>query len=331
MPMKWVYVMGTADPFSALAKRRARVVGLTLARSRYGLVTGNSAGVDKAVATSYCAELKRQNLDQRDFFRQITLPKLSRGDLWPIPRYPSPPVCCISAKGAEEATLAAISKCHAAILIGGRWRSSNVARRFMDSGRPVFPLPFSGGRSDEIFQDIMQGWADSPIPGLTRSQALKLALPWASGNHPLKALLDGALCDQADIFISYRRTDSGSAVGRIHASLSDHFGAKRVFMDSKQIEPAAVWREKIKSALASCRIGLIIIGKRWLDKRLNDEGDMVRFKVAQLLSGQPYSSRYALRDRQAHTCDAGSRDFAQAGLPSTDGCTRSHRAIDLRS
>lgn len=285
-PPKWVYVLGTADPFSALATRRARIVGAMLAHSGYGLATGNSAGVDKAVSLGFRGALKQLKLSESNRFKQIELHSIARGDLWPIPRFKALPECVVKVKDGEEAIQVATASCDAAILIGGRWRALGVARRFMDAGKPVFPLPFSGGRSDAIFQSIMQTWTENPIPGITKQQALKLALPWVGGKHPLVTLLHGTLADSPDLFLSYRRTDSGSAVGRLHATLVEHFGTKRVFMDLKQIEPSALWRNAINLALHDSTVGLIFIGKHWVDERLADIHDMVRHEVSFLLKNK---------------------------------------------
>lgn len=77
-----------------------------------------------------------------------------------------------------------------------------------------FPLPFLGGmtgNSDFAFQEILRTWDGHPVPGLSRTQFLRLAEPWVSGTGPLANLLRGTLAETPDIFISYRRSDAPTA------------------------------------------------------------------------------------------------------------------------
>jgi hypothetical protein len=180
----------------------------------------------------------------------------------------------------------ALARCDAAVLIGGSKGALRIARTFIDAGKPVFPIPFVSGGADEVFRDLVTTWSDSPVPGLTRNQFLSLALPWNKGTGPLVNLLLGTLSSTPDIFISYRRTDAALAAGRLHSDLSEHFGTSRVFMDLHALEPTVQWRTAIDTAVAACRIGVIVIGDRWLDPaaaglqpRINDEQDYVRREI----------------------------------------------------
>lgn len=168
-------------------------------------------------------------------------------------------------------------------MIGGHWGALRIARRFIDAGKTVFPIPFTGGRSNEVFQDILKTWSESPVPGLSRSQFLTLASPWISGTGPLTNLLHGAFAESVDIFLSYRRADSETAVGRLYRDLSEYFGAKRVFVDLQDIVASDVWKDEIKKALKSCRIGIVVIGPDLNVPRLNQEDDVLRREVAMLL------------------------------------------------
>ena len=180
----------------------------------------------------------------------------------------------------------AISRSDAALMIGGRRGALRIARRFIDAGKSVFPIPFTGGHSGEVFQEILRTWYESPVPGLSRTQFLSLAMPWTGGTGLLSNLLLGALAETPDIFISYRRADSASAANRLHHDLSEYFGIKRVFMDTQHIAPSEVWKRSIADALGTCRIGVVVIGGRWLESRLDDEKDVLRTEIAQLLRSQ---------------------------------------------
>ena len=175
-------------------------------------------------------------------------------------------------------------------MIGGRVGARRIAERFLDAGKPVFPVPFVPGRSDLVFQDIIERWLDRPVPGLTREQYLRLSLPWTGGAEPLTDLLLGALADAPDIFISYRRADAGWAAGRLHAELADALGEQRVFSDITHIPGGAEWRASIQAALDHARIGIVVAGNQWLvpdpvtqKPRLFDQDDTVRAEVRTLL------------------------------------------------
>ena len=177
----------------------------------------------------------------------------------------------------------------AAVMIGGRSGSLTIARRFIDAGKPVLPIPFAGGESRNVFHEILRTWADAPVPGLSQTQFLRLDVPWIDATGPLTNLLLGTLADTADIFISYRRADTGMAAGRLRSDLVEHFGARRVFMDMHGIVPSADWRQTIEDAIASCKVAVIVIGPAFLTAdargkpRILGEEDIVRHELTQLL------------------------------------------------
>ena len=98
----------------------------------------------------------------------------------------------------------------------------------------------------------------------------------------------GTLAERADIFISYRRADTGMAAGRLRDELIEHFGSRRVFMDLHGIDPSADWRETIGAAIAACKVGVVLIGQGFMAAdaqgrpRLYDEGDVLRFDAERL-------------------------------------------------
>jgi TIR domain-containing protein len=200
----------------------------------------------------------------------------------------------------DEAT----ARCAAVIMVGGhsprrRGRKATtgalaIVNRFIEQRKPAFPIPFSGGQSDEVFQEVLARWAETPVPGLSRTQFLRLALPWTTGTGDLGDLLFGTLTDKPDVFISYRRADTAWVAGRLHRDLSEHFGAKCVFMDIEDITAGDVWKHTIEHALEHCRVGVVVIGRQWLDAgdaskpRLLDEHDVVRREIRALLdAGKP--------------------------------------------
>jgi hypothetical protein len=271
------------------------MVGVTLARSRFGLVTGNAPGVDLWVSRAFCAALKTLRLEEKDHYCQISSGYMTRGSLFPLPGFRAGPEARIEAESFDAWTEEALARSDAAIMIGGHGGALRIARRFIENGKPVFPIPFTGGRSDHVFQELLRSWNDNPVPGLTRNQFVSLALPWVTGTGPLENLLLGVLADAPDIFVSYRRTDVPAAAGRLHRDLSEHFGTKRVFMDVHGIAPSQVWERTIERAIEKCKAGVVVIGNRWMPApsgdtpaRLNGQPDFVRQEVAMLLkAGKP--------------------------------------------
>jgi len=256
---KFVLVIGTG--WTSPAKRQvARMIGTTLADAGLGLVTGNSTGVDKWVADAFCGERTTHNEPIIGAFLQITLGGMRffrRGGA-PLPGYAAPAECKIRTRTVEDWKREALARSHAAVMVGGGRGALDIARRFIERGRPVFPLPFMGGltgNSDFAFREILKTWDSHPVPGLSRSQFLQLAEPWVSGTGPLANLLRGTLAETPDVFISYRRSDAPAAAGRIAHDLAEHFGQRRVFLDIQDIAPSRAWDQSIEGAIESCKAG----------------------------------------------------------------------------
>jgi hypothetical protein len=274
------------------------MVGRTLAERGFGLATGNATGVDQAAADAFCSQLTRQGCDTGARYAQLALPYLRRGSYWPMPGYDAGE-SRVALRSTNEWLEEATARCAAAVMVGGHASRTTraqaggalgIVNRFIEEGKPVFPIPFSGGRSDDVFQEVLSRWGERPVPGLSRDQFLRLALPWTTGTGELGDLLLGTLAETPDVFISYRRDDTAWAAGRLHRELSEHLGARRVFMDVEDMVAGEVWKETIERALRSCRVGVVLIGSRWLDTdprtgrpRLHDESDTVRMEIRTLL------------------------------------------------
>jgi hypothetical protein len=295
-PTKFVLVSGTG--FVNPPKRRAaRMLGTTLAEAGFGLVTGNSTGVDRWAAEAFCGELASRQRELAGSFTQVTLGGMRffrRGGL-PLPGYRAPAACQVRAGSVEDWKREALSRSDAAVMIGGGRGALDIARRFIERGKPVLPLPFMGGltgNSDFVFQEILRTWDSHPVPGISRTQFLRLAEPWVSGTGPVANLLRGTLADAPDIFVSYRRSDAPAAAGRLAHDLAEHFGARRVFLDIHGIPPSRAWDVSIEGALARCDAGLVVIGRNWLapvpggEARLFDPTDVVRQEIVRLLEAE---------------------------------------------
>jgi hypothetical protein len=70
------------------------------------------------------------------------------------------------------------------------------------------------------------------------------------------------------IFLCYRRDDSAGHAGRLYDRLNQRFPG-RVFMDVAGIGIGTRWAEVIEETLSSCRVIVILVGKRWLERNAN--------------------------------------------------------------
>ena len=67
------------------------------------------------------------------------------------------------------------------------------------------------------------------------------------------------------IFVCYRREDSAGHAGRLYDRLNQRF-PDRVFMDVVGISVGTRWAEVIERTLGSCKVAIVLIGKRWLER-----------------------------------------------------------------
>jgi hypothetical protein len=89
-----------------------------------------------------------------------------------------------------------------------------------------------------------------------------------------------------NIFLSYRRGDSGPTVGRMFDSLAAYFGRDAVFKDVDSIPVGASFPEHLITVLQQCGVTLVVIGLQWAiiadesgAPRLDSSGDFVRIEV----------------------------------------------------
>src|SRR5882724_13598120 len=95
----------------------------------------------------------------------------------------------------------------------------------------------------------------------------------------------------AGIFISYRRSDSDIAAGRLSDDLSGIFGRGSIFRDVDTLEPGEEYENALDHALNSCAALIAVIGPRWSTitddngrRRLEDSNDWVRIEISRALT-----------------------------------------------
>ena len=94
----------------------------------------------------------------------------------------------------------------------------------------------------------------------------------------------------ANIFISYRRSDSAGHSGRLFDALQRRLGDDNLFRDIEDLEPGVEFPEALNRALSRCEAMLVVIGPSWASasgpdgRRLDKPDDFVRVEVATALT-----------------------------------------------
>lgn len=89
------------------------------------------------------------------------------------------------------------------------------------------------------------------------------------------------------IFISYRRDDSGWAASNIYSDLVRRFRGK-VFMDVDSIPVGADFVAHLQQQVDRCNVLVALIGENWATPRLRDRRDFVRVEIERALdTGKP--------------------------------------------
>jgi uncharacterized protein YecT (DUF1311 family) len=94
-----------------------------------------------------------------------------------------------------------------------------------------------------------------------------------------------------NIFINYRREESGHVAGRLHDSLAPTFGGDKLFMDVDNIPVGRDFEDYLNSQVAVCDAMLAVIGPNWLtakdetgQRRLDNPEDFVVIEIAAALA-----------------------------------------------
>jgi hypothetical protein len=94
----------------------------------------------------------------------------------------------------------------------------------------------------------------------------------------------------ARIFISYRRSETRWAAGRLYDRLVEAFGRNGVFLDVTDIEPGEDFSDRIRQIIDHCDVLLAVIGPNWLTltdrqgvRRLDQPQDLVRIEIVAAL------------------------------------------------
>lgn len=90
-----------------------------------------------------------------------------------------------------------------------------------------------------------------------------------------------------DIFISYRRSDSGGHARHLHYRLCRYFDRERIFFDQESIESGDVFPDRLRQGVSEAKVMLALIAQDWLNvkdgngkRRLDDPKDYVSMEIA---------------------------------------------------
>ena len=258
---------GAASNLSPAEVEVSKQIGAMLAREGYGLIIGDWEGVDWLVKAAFLEALSPEQ--QAGRIKHVANQPWSN-------RARVPGAQVIKNDGPNPGySLTAVSEADAGIIISGRKGSKPSMDALMRSQKPVLPVPFLGWDAFEIYRDILAGWNERPVPGLTERQFLELMKPWHSNPQTLRRLLRASLTRKPEIFISYRRDDVPAAAGRIFDELSHAYGYRSVFIDYANLSYGDTL-DRIIEQLRRCKVLIAVIGPDWDLQRLNQPEDFVR-------------------------------------------------------
>ncbi len=181
----------------------------------------------------------------------------------------------------------------AIIVLGGSSSSHRSANQAIAKGKYVLLIGVFGGAGQELLETL-NGISDKPlVPQLSYRHTLA-ENDWKKKHLDIVMYSLGIKDDpkrRHKIFISYRRSDSAMATGRIYDWLTNEFGSENVFYDVETIGKGRAFDEEIEAILKVSAVLLAIIGDKWEtvtdddeNIRLHDAKDYVRQEVATALS-----------------------------------------------
>jgi hypothetical protein len=164
-PKGWVLVAGTGVSWmrklGEKVEQTSSTLGLSLARSGYGLVTGGWPGVDELTSRSFARELERGGVPLEDRLIQVVVEDK-------LPAFPAGNLVLVH-RGEEEWT-ESVKRAEAVVLIGGiggTWTTGEYGLKF---GRVVLPLADTGGDAAKFYMHMQRHWTPEFLPRIDRSR-----------------------------------------------------------------------------------------------------------------------------------------------------------------
>lgn len=161
------------------------------------------------------------------------------------------------------------------------------------------------GKNSRNLQDFEQALMQALAAGVPLMEtfpppATGVPARGASVGVPEPGMADGARSSEAAtragpprrVFISYRRDDSATIVGRIADRLVRDLGEANVFKDVDNIPFGVDFVEHLDREVRKCTVLFAVIGRQWLQtqadgrRRLDDPNDFVRIEIGSALRRQ---------------------------------------------
>jgi type VI secretion system protein ImpC len=189
-PKHWVLVVSPASMYSDMRIIEAcMIVGATLAREGYGLISGGWGGGGRVVAECFDKELT--NLGRQPLANWL-VQVVPRGIPADQPggeqvRFPGGKVIEVEVGPGNLAFQTSVKLADAVVLISGAGTALKIARAAEVAGKPIIPLAFTGGTALRMHEILVPHWPDLRT----------LEIPLNPDGQPLRRLLADVLRPEA--------------------------------------------------------------------------------------------------------------------------------------
>ncbi len=165
---KWILLAGTGEEKLPESTRwMAEALGIELAKEGYGLMVGGWPGVDEVGAKAFASQLAAMGISDRERLRQvIETSQAVRYAVGELERLPSPWLSFTNSWYDE-----AVKRADALIIIGGNAGTERLRKAAAKAGKPIFPLPATGGVAKETDDAMVAAHGGTPpLPDAIRAR-----------------------------------------------------------------------------------------------------------------------------------------------------------------
>ncbi|WP_437878443.1 hypothetical protein [Sorangium sp. So ce513] len=182
-----VLVAGTGSlpnrPLHGVTAWAAEALGEALADAGHRLLTGGYPGVDEITARAFAAQVERLGRPVEERLEQV----VRRGAR---PVFQGGRTIEVAASTREGWVDEVLRRCDALVIIGGAELVAELAAAAQERGKPVIPLPWTGGASQRI-ADVMRARPPGPdAPVAAQARALRLLEGGPRFQSDTRALVD---------------------------------------------------------------------------------------------------------------------------------------------
>ncbi|XXY47156.1 SUMF1/EgtB/PvdO family nonheme iron enzyme [Sorangium sp. So ce269] len=213
-----VLVAGTGKIFSVpLDDARTlatEALGQALADAGHVLLTGGFPGVDEVTARAFAAQVERLGQPVEERLMQV----VGRG-LQPVFRGGRTIEVADSPRDAW--THEVLGRCDALVIVGGAELVAELAAAAQERGKPVIPLPWTGGAAQQIAEAMRARPGGAGAPLTTQARALRMLEGGPRFRADTPAVVDRAIAVLALLTPAAQRAyrDFARGMGRLVGSL----------------------------------------------------------------------------------------------------------------